>query len=141
MVIDKDITIDFAGFTYFLTEGVGSTGTKSNGFQILKGNTVTLKNGTLSVAASAADKFYILIQNYADLTVTDMILDGTNLDKWSFTDGVPSILLTDTKRTQRPSILSSISFTEPAETRRHGHQWAAQHRSSTILSRRVLQSQ
>jgi hypothetical protein len=53
----------------------------------LKDNEVTLKNGTLNVAAESADKFYILVQNYADLTVTDMILDGTNLDKWSYTDG------------------------------------------------------
>ena len=87
VVINKDITIDFAGHTYTFNEGVGSTGTESNGFQILTGNTVTLKNGTLNVAAAEAGKFYILVQNYADLTVTDMILDGTNLDKWSKTDG------------------------------------------------------
>ena len=85
-VIDKSITIDFNKKTYTFTEGVGSTGTPSNGFQILQGNTVTLKNGTLKVADEAADKFYILIQNYANLTVTDMTLDGTNLDKWSATD-------------------------------------------------------
>ncbi len=87
VVIDKDITIDFGSYTYTLNEGVGSTGTESNGFQILSGNAVELKNGTLKVADEAADKFYILVQNYADLTVTDMTLDGTNLDKYSFTDG------------------------------------------------------
>ena len=87
VVINKDITIDFGGFTYTFTEGVGSTGTESNGFQILAGNTVTLTNGTLNVADGSADKFYTLIQNYANLTVTDMTLDGTNLDKWAFTDG------------------------------------------------------
>ena len=87
VVINKNITIDFGGFTYTFTEGVGSTGTESNGFQILSGNTVTLKNGTLNVAAESAGKFYMLIQNYANLTVTNMTLDGTNLDKWSATDG------------------------------------------------------
>ena len=87
VVIDEDLTIDFNGRTYTFTEGVGSTGTESNGFQILKGNTVTLKNGTLNVAAASASKFYTIIQNYATLTVEDMNLDGTNLDKWSTTDG------------------------------------------------------
>ena len=61
----------------------GGSGTESNGFQILKGTNVVLKNGTLKVAEGAAQKFYILVQNYANLTVEDMILDGTNLDKWS----------------------------------------------------------
>ena len=87
VVIDKDLTIDFNDKTYTFTEGVGSTGTESNGLQILKGNDVTLKNGTLNVAAASASKFYTIIQNYADLTVEDMTLDGTNLDKWSLTDG------------------------------------------------------
>ena len=87
VVIDKNIIINFNGYTYTLTEGVGSTGTETNGFQILKGNTVTLENGTLKVADSAAEKFYILIQNYANLTVNNMTLDGTNLDKYAFTDG------------------------------------------------------
>ena len=87
VVIDKDVTIDFGGYTYTFIEGVGSTGTESNGFQIMAGNNVTLKNGTLNVAASAASTFYTIIQNYADLTVQDMYLDGTNLDKWSATDG------------------------------------------------------
>ena len=83
IVINKNITIDFGGFTYSFNEGVGSTGTESNGFQILQGNTVVLKNGTLNVNADDADEFYILVQNYANLTVEDMNLDGTNLDKWS----------------------------------------------------------
>ena len=87
VVINKNITIDFNGKTYTFNEGVGSTGTKSNGFQILAGNTVTLKNGVLNVAENAKEDFYILVQNYANLTVENMNLDGTNLDKWSATDG------------------------------------------------------
>ncbi len=82
LVIDKDVTIYFNGKTYSFTEGVGSTGTESNGFQILAGNTVTLRNGGLNVADEAADKFYILVQNYADLNIEYMTLDGTYLDKW-----------------------------------------------------------
>ena len=85
VVINKNVTIDFGGFTYTFNEGVGNI--PSNGFQILKDNTVTLMNGKLQVAESAKDKFYTIIQNYANLTVEDMTLDGTNLDKWSTTDG------------------------------------------------------
>jgi len=88
VVINKKTTIDFGGFTYTLTSPVGSKGTESNGFQILAGNyTVRLLNGTLKVADDAADKFYILVQNYSDLIVQKMTLDGTNLDKYAFTDG------------------------------------------------------
>lgn len=82
-VIDKNITIDFKGHTYTFNSGVGSTGTESNGFQILQDNTVTLKNGTLNIAETSANTFYTVIQNYADLTLTDMTLDATYADKWS----------------------------------------------------------
>jgi hypothetical protein len=92
VVIDKSITIDFGGFTYSFTEAVGSTGTASNGFQMLQGNNVTLKNGTLNVAEESKHLFYILVQNYANLNVIDMTLDGTNLDKWSMTDGDSYVL-------------------------------------------------
>ena len=91
-VINKNVTIDFDGKTYTFNKAVGSKGTESNGFQILKDNTVTLKNGTLNVAASAKATFYTVIQNYANLTIEDMNLDGTNLDKWSATDGDSYVL-------------------------------------------------
>ena len=93
VVIDKGVTIDFANYTYtFVEHGVGDTQTKSNGFQIKKGNNVTLKNGTLNVADEWKEKFYILIQNYSNLTVENMELDGTNLDMWSATDGDSYVL-------------------------------------------------
>lgn len=87
LVINKNVTIDFGEFAYTFTEGVGSGSLTSNGFQILKGNTVTLKNGTLKIADAAKEKFYTVIQNYADLTLVNMTIDGTNTDKWSATDG------------------------------------------------------
>lgn len=87
LVINKNVTIDFGEFSYTFTEGVGSGSLTSNGFQILKGNTVTLKNGTLKIADAAKEKFYTVIQNYADLTLVNMTIDGTNTDKWSATDG------------------------------------------------------
>ena len=85
-IIDKDITIDFGGHTYSFTEGVGSGNKTSNGLQILQGNNVVLRNGSLKVADDYKDNFYILVQNYANLTLDNMNLDGTNLDKYSFTD-------------------------------------------------------
>ena len=118
VVIDKkdmNIVIDFDGHTYTLTEPVGSKGTESNGFQILSGaKLITLTNGTLKVADSAADKFYILIQNYANLTVRGMTLDGTNLDKWSKTDGDSYVLsnnsgkVTINSTTTKPAIVTNI---------------------------------
>lgn len=81
-VIDKDITIDFGGHTYtFTTPAVGSTGTETNGFQILQGNNVTLKNGTLEISSSARKACYIMVQNYSNLTLKDMTLDGHYLDR------------------------------------------------------------
>ncbi|MBR6772327.1 MAG: hypothetical protein IKM29_02925 [Clostridia bacterium] len=93
VVIDSDVTIDFGTHTYtFTTPAVGSTGTQSNGFQILQGHEVTLKNGTLNVKAANAAEYYILVQNYSSLTVSGMTLDGTNLDKYSATDGDSYVL-------------------------------------------------
>lgn len=93
IVINKDVTIDFNGHAYTFSElGVGSGTLTSNGFQILKGNNVTLKNGTLNVAEAMKAKYYILVQNYANLNVENMNLDGTNLDKWSTTDGDSYVL-------------------------------------------------
>ncbi len=91
MVIDKSITIDFNGFIYTVNTGVGDV--PSNGLQILKeADAVTLKNGRLQANANNNDKFYILIQNYTDLTIDNMVLKGDNLDKWSTTDGDSYVL-------------------------------------------------
>ena len=84
VVIDKNVTIDFKGFTYTLTSPINFT---AEGFLLLAENTVVLKNGVINIADSAADKFDILIQNYSNLTLTGMTLDGINLDKYAFSDG------------------------------------------------------
>ena len=69
----KKITIDLNQFTYTVVNPtVGSTGTETNGFQLLKGTDITFKNGTIKPGTSAAK---ILIQNYCNL-----ILDNVNLD-------------------------------------------------------------
>ncbi len=69
---DKNFTIDFQGHTYVLTDpGAGSTGTETNGFQLLKDSTITLKNGIIRIAENATE-IKRIIQNYADLTLEDM---------------------------------------------------------------------
>ena len=81
IVINKDVNIDFNGYTYiFTTPAVGSAGTTTSGFQILKDNSVYLRNGTLTVDPGHKYEYAILIENYADLIVEDMTLDGTYLD-------------------------------------------------------------
>lgn len=75
----KKLTIDFGGNTYtFMTNPVGSPGTESQAVHLEKDRTVTLKNGTLDVA-QGSNVFKTGIQNYCDLTLDNMVVDGTNL--------------------------------------------------------------
>lgn len=53
-------------------ETVGSTGTETNGFQILKDSNITMQNGTISAGKYAK----ILIQNYSDLKLNNLTLDA-----------------------------------------------------------------
>lgn len=71
-----NLTIDFGGYTYTCEDpAVGSSGTESQGFHLEKGNTVVLKNGKIAVADSS-QKTIMLIQNYCDLTLEDLTLEG-----------------------------------------------------------------
>lgn len=71
----KNITIDLHEKTYTVDgTTVGSTGTPTNGFQLLKDSTITIKNGTIT-----SDKAKILIQNYSNLTLDEVHLDGSKL--------------------------------------------------------------
>lgn len=79
---NKTVTIDFADHTYTAyADSVGSAGTETNLFQLLTGSTVTLKNGTIDVALSPASSgnFKMGLQNYCDLTLENMVVDGSNL--------------------------------------------------------------
>lgn len=70
-----NITFDLAGHTYNIDgDTVGSGGTETNGFQLLKNSTVTFKNGKIT-----SNKAKILIQNYSNLTLENVVLDGSNL--------------------------------------------------------------
>lgn len=75
----KNFTIDFGGFTYNVTgSAVGSAGYLSQGFHLEKGANVTLKNGTITSTSGSGVK--MLVQNYCNLTLQDITLDGKNLD-------------------------------------------------------------
>ena len=79
---NKTVSIDFADHTYTAhADSVGSAGTETNIFQLFKDSTVTLKNGTIDVASSTAPSgnFKIGLQNYCDLTLENMVVDGSNL--------------------------------------------------------------
>lgn len=74
----SNFTIDFGGHTYTLIgPGAGSTGTETNGFQLLKGSTLVFRNGTVNVAENASGVKRI-VQSYADVTFEDMTFDATN---------------------------------------------------------------
>ena len=74
----KNFTVDFGWYTYTLTgPGAGSTGTETNGFQLLKDSTITFKNGTIRIAENA-NNIKRIIQNYADLTLEDMHIYAEN---------------------------------------------------------------
>ena len=74
----KNITIDLNKHTYTVSgPAVGSTGTATQAFHLEKGNTVTLKNGTVTSTADSGVK--MLVQNYSNLTLEGITLDGTNL--------------------------------------------------------------
>ena len=71
----KNFTLDFAGHTYTITQNVvGSTGTESQCFQLLKDSTITMKNGTIVADYTGAR---MIIQNYCNLTLDNMKLDAT----------------------------------------------------------------
>ena len=72
---ESKITFDLNGFTYTIDgETVGSSGTETNGFQLLKDSTITFKNGTIT-----STKAKLLIQNYSNLTLDNVKLDGSKL--------------------------------------------------------------
>ena len=72
----KNIIIDFGGHR-FETDApmVGSTGTETQSFQLLKGSTVYMKNGTL-VPSNREDSL-MFIQNYCDLTLENIAIDAS----------------------------------------------------------------
>lgn len=69
----SNFTIDLNGHELFMEgPGAGSPGTETLGFQLLKDSTITFKNGIVS----ANDDLKMLIQNYCDLTLDNVTLNG-----------------------------------------------------------------
>lgn len=87
-IVAKSFTLDFAGYTYTVSEpAVGSKGYESQGFHLEQGDgnvSVTLKNGTLASTGSAVK---MLVQNYCNLTLDNMTLDGTGYTNKYFSNG------------------------------------------------------
>ena len=76
VVAGQNLVIDFGGHRYETWEPmVGSSGTQTQSFQLLKGSNVVMKNGTL--VASTHENSKMFIQNYADLTLEDITIDAT----------------------------------------------------------------
>lgn len=67
------VTFDLNGYTWDITDTVGSAGTETNGMQLLKDSKVTIMNGTMTSATSK-----LLIQNYCELTLNDVKLSGAD---------------------------------------------------------------
>lgn len=67
------VTFDLNGYTWDITDTVGSSGTETNGMQLLKDSKVTIMNGAMTSATSK-----LLIQNYCELTLNDVKLSGAD---------------------------------------------------------------
>ena len=101
----KSFTIDFGGFTYTVKDpAVGSTGTETQGFHLEwsgKGDAnhnVTLKNGTIE-AAKGTKNVKMLVQNYCNLTLENMVLDGANLagnQAYTMSNNCGNVVIKDT---------------------------------------------
>lgn len=89
----KNIIFDLNEKTYTInTKTVGSTGTETNGFQLLKGNTITIKNGTLKPGNSAQ----ILLQNYSNLTLDNVTVDcrGATQCQYAMSNNFGNVVVT-----------------------------------------------
>lgn len=74
VVSGKNIIFDLDGYAYTVNgKTVGSSGTETNGFQLLRDSNIKIQNGKID---STEKGLKILIQNYANLTLEDVTLDG-----------------------------------------------------------------
>lgn len=89
----KTFTVDFKGHTYTVSKpGAGSKDTETNAFQLITGQNITFKNGTICLAEDNLTASVIpdtspvkysnirrVIQCHAALTLEDMTIDATNV--------------------------------------------------------------
>lgn len=101
------LTVDFNGHSY--TVGgvlVGSSGTGTNAFQLLQGGKVTFKNGSIVGVAEGTKPAEdtpdwhgapaIMIQNYCDLTLDNMIVTGGDQTVYTMSNNCGNIVINNT---------------------------------------------
>ncbi len=73
------VAVDLNNNTWTVDDPLhGSAGTVTQSFHFEQGAKVSISNGTITVPKGGSTK--MLIQNYCDLTLTDVTLDGQNLN-------------------------------------------------------------
>lgn len=73
---EKEIVLDLNGHTLTVTgPAVGSSKTQTQAAHFEKGSKVTIKNGTIAATSTQLSNVKMGIQNYADLTLENVILD------------------------------------------------------------------
>lgn len=102
----KGLTVDFGGCTYAVGGVlVGSAGTGTNAFQLLKGGKVTFRNGTIvgvtegTKPAEDTPNWHgapaIVIQNYCDLTLKDMTVSGGDETIYTVSNNHGNVVIED----------------------------------------------
>lgn len=89
----SNFVLDLNGLTYEVDHGmVGSSGSETNGFQLLKDSNIEIKNGTLTMSATF-ERGTMIIQNYSNLTLNNVkVIGGTN-NKYVLSNNCGNILL------------------------------------------------
>ena len=101
------VTVNFNGYTYVVGgQLVGSAGTGTNAFQLLKDNKITFKNGSIvgategSKPADDTPNWHgapaIVIQNYCDLTLDNMTVTGGDETVYTMSNNCGNVVIKDT---------------------------------------------
>ena len=73
----QEVSIDLNGHELVINSPVGSPGTETLAYQFLKGSKITIKNGLLK-ADETNPNIKMLVQNYSDLTLDNVICQGND---------------------------------------------------------------
>ena len=101
------VTVNFNSYTYMVGgQLVGSAGTGTNAFQLLKDNKITFKNGSIvgategSKPADDTPNWHgapaIVIQNYCDLTLDNMTVTGGDETVYTMSNNCGNVVIKDT---------------------------------------------
>lgn len=99
----KDLTVDLAGHTLVLqAPNTGSAGTETLAFQFLKGSKVTIMNGHI-----VAEDSKMVIQNYSDLTLDNVTIDGAGINQYLLSNNCGNVVLKNgTKIDAQPGMVA-----------------------------------